>query len=311
MRPRFVQRRIKRALLGAKPSDWRAYIPIVAPVADIREVASLGDRYVISFGVHSHHMQYLMDKDGAFPLTIESSLSCCALLGFAIDAPVVPLHRAGSPYEAANVADFDVSFRTTPYGTAKNYFEALSLVAEAATSLYESRPKTLSVLRTLTKRGPGRDNWAYYPWPKDDAVWRAIHAYALGSLSVPAPSRVLNFWRALEAVTTHASRVKLFETLPTRRVAAIWATAWGAQPTTVNLALSLKRKAMVRYRHLVASHGSALKAIDAIYWEGRGKAAHADKRTLEFDSGFLVAAQLHDAELLQFFARVAIEEAWS
>jgi len=315
MRPGFRQRRIKNELLGHMPSDWRTIVQIVSPVASgLREVLSLGDRYVISFGAHGHHQHLLMDRSGSSPLTIETSLSCCALLGYAVDGPVVPLHYADSPHDVSNVRDFDLSFRSTPFHSANKYFEALSLVAEAASELYEGRKaawKAVSVQRILTRRMPTKGKWPYYPWPKSDALWRAVHAYALGSLSVPTPSRVLNFWRSVEAVTTHKSRVALFETLPSHNVAPVWATAWGPQPKTVNVARGLKGNAVARYRHLVKNHGSASKALDAIYWEGRGKAAHADKRSLEFDSGFLVAAQLHDAELLRFFARVAIERAWA
>ena len=91
----------------------------------------------------------------------------------------------------------------------------------------------------------------------------------------------------------------------------MWAVSTGVETSTVNVTRSLKTSAMRRYRALLRSHGSANAALAFLYWEGRGKAAHADRSSLEYDSGSLVAAQLEDATLLRFLARAAIERAWS
>src|ERR1700751_5516138 len=106
MQPGFRSRKINPALLGQRPSDWRAYIRISAPLRDLREVCSLGDRYILSAGAHLTHGHLLMDKDGREPLTIERSLSCCALLTYALDSPVVPQHSAAHGYEAPDVKGF-------------------------------------------------------------------------------------------------------------------------------------------------------------------------------------------------------------
>ena len=135
------------------------------------------------------------------------------------------------------------------------YFEALELVAEAAGEFMNSR-RAVTLRRVLTKYGPARGKWVYYPWPPTDRVWRAVHAYALGLLSVPAPARVLNFWRAIEAVTTLSERRTLFDVLPSQKVALVWASEQGLAERTVNVAPTLKRQALKRYRHLVSSHGS-------------------------------------------------------
>ena len=91
----------------------------------------------------------------------------------------------------------------------------------------------------------------------------------------------------------------------------MWAVSFGVEAATVNVTRDLKTFAKKRYRALLRSHGSADAALGFLYWEGRGKAAHADGSSLEYDSGSLVAAQLEDATLLRFLARAAIERAWS
>ena len=283
---------------------------------DLGEVCSIGDRYVLSAGAHLTHGHLLMDRSGPRPLTIELSLSCCALLTYALDSPVIPQHSAATPYEAPDVDGFDRAFRRAPVRNAERYFSALAEAADASLVFLEE-PRVVSIQRTLTRdyRPPG--SWPFYPWPPNAKIWRALHAYALGVTSVAANGRVLNFWRATEApsprscVRTKSTRASLFSSLEHARVAPVWAVSTGVETSTVNVTRSLKTSAMRRYRALLRSHGSANAALAFLYWEGRGKAAHADRSSLEYDSGSLVAAQLEDATLLRFLARAAIERAWS
>jgi len=310
MRPGFRSRRIESALLGNRPSDWRAYVPLYAPLSDLHEVCSLGDRYIVSAGAHLTHRHLLMDKGGPQPLNIERSLSCCALLTYALDSPVVPQHSASHGSNVSDVKGFDRTFRNSPIRTAERYFEALAQAAEAAGVFYEI-PRTISIQQTMTRDRPPSGSWNYYPWPPTERIWRAVHAYSQASLSVAAPTRVLNFWRAVEAVTTRAERRALFTTLLSQRIAPVWATAYCLRgPVTMNIARRLKTDAVRRYRTLVSALGSPDAALDYLYLEARGKAAHADQKSLEYDSGTLVASHFVDATLLRFLARVAIDQAW-
>ncbi|MER3423876.1 MAG: hypothetical protein C4293_12230 [Nitrospiraceae bacterium] len=61
---------------------------------------------------------------------------------------------------------------------------------------------------------------------------------------------------------------------------------------------------------MIEKYGSPKGALDFIYREGRGKSAHADKKSLEYDMARFIGDQLRDAELLRYMARVAIEKAW-
>ena len=58
-------------------------------------------------------------------------------------------------------------------------------------------------------------------------------------------------------------------------------------------------------------HGTTKDALDWLYWERRGKAAHADKSSLDFEGLSSFSDQVSDAILFQYMARVAIEHKWS
>ena len=118
-------------------------------------VCSIGDRYVLSAGAHLTHGHLLMDRAGPQPLTIERSLSCCALLTYALDSPVIPQHSAAAPYEAPDVKGFDKAFRGAPVRDAEHYFSALAEAAEASLVFLE-KPRVLSIQRTLTRDRPPR-----------------------------------------------------------------------------------------------------------------------------------------------------------
>lgn len=74
--------------------------------------------------------------------------------------------------------------------------------------------------------------------------------------------------------------------------------------------VDLKRLAMERRDDLIRTHGEVEKAFKWLYWERRGKAAHADKYSLEYDGLESFADQIKDASLFQYIARIAIEETW-
>lgn len=239
---------------------------------DLREACSIGDRYVLSLGAHATHQPLLMDRAGPEPLTIERSLHCCALLTYALDSPVVPQHSAGANYDAPDVKGFDRTFRRSAVQSAERYFGALVEAAEAASVFTDTRG-TVSVQRTLMPGDPPRGSWTYYPWPPNDDIWRALHAYALGVSAVAVNARILNFWRAAEAVTSKTSRLALFSDLQRPGLAPVWAESFGISGSSrlVNVARELKTSAMRRYRTLVAQHGSPDKAAGLSVLGGMGQ----------------------------------------
>lgn len=313
----FRWTRMKPEMLGRDSRDWRAYIQVSAPkIRDLMEIVSLGDKYILSVGGHLTHGILLMDKACPEPLTVERCLSCCALLAFATDSPVVPIIHTGH-FSAGNSRQVSTSLRGTVFSTVKQYGDMLGDLAAAA-DVYAQTGVTdpFNLGRVLMPRSPTRGFWAFYPWPTSASIERGLAAYWMATLSVLAPSRILNFWRAMEGVTTPQVREALFTDLHSRRTAAVWTQVTRLRKgpdfryRLVDGCRALRRIAVRRRDELLGLHGTAKAAMDHIYWEGRGKAAHADRKSLEYDMAAFIGDQLRDAELLRFMARVAIEEAW-
>ena len=312
----FQFSRMRPELLGKGPEDWRAYVEVRASsIPELPTVISLGNRYLLSPGLHATHMFLLMDKCAPEPLTVERCLNCCALISFASDSQVIPVPRP-IKFDATDVRRFSQTLRGTVFRTIDEYGDKLGDIAEVA-EVYNQSGFTHphSVFRILRPRLPKRGYWLYYPWPPSEQIFRGLSAYWLGVLSVLPPSRILNFWRCMEAVTTKAEREEIFTNLHLAKVAPIWTEATRIpilKYKTGNFdAVRLLRRAALQRRHdLIQKHGGAKEALDFIYWEGRGKAAHADKKSLEYDMAMFIGDQLRDAELLHYMARVAIETSW-
>ena len=310
--PRFSSIMLQPESVGHRPEDWAAYVFIYAPYIKLLEdILFLGSRYVVSLGAHDPHLWFIGDRDGTQKLTVERALNCCALLSYASDSPVVATPGPRLNRNAVDMAIFSKTFEGTIFRNLEDYTDSIRALADSVPLQTPIHP-AYWLTRRLGRQRPGWRRCLHYPWPPTEAVFRAISAYALALLSPVGPSRLLNFWRAIEAVTTIDDRAKMFRDLESQRISPIWTEAEG--PTLplrkLDAARLLRRESIRRRDDLVAEHGGPQAALNAIYWEGRGKAAHADRTTLEFDMAGFVANQLRDAEFLRYMARVAIERAW-
>ncbi len=252
-----------------------------------------------------------MDKAANEPLTVEKSLTACALVSFAVDSPVVPQHTEEQRLRSSpNLRSVQRDFRRAGLASVARYFEALAVTTEVAAPLVEvgfSRP--LLPIRLIPLGD--EETWPYLHWPESQSTWRALTAYWSAMVCVALPARILNFWRAVEAVTSKDQRHLLFRDLHEKRVSPVKTRVWAPQEKVLNAALTLKRLAVKRRNTLVEIHGNPSRALDWLYWERRGKAAHADRSSLDLEGLTSLGAQLSDATLFQYMARVAIEENWA
>jgi hypothetical protein len=269
---------------------------------------TVGNEYLLSIGSHSGNLTMLMDPGTpSRPLTVERGLLACAVLSFALDSPVVPHDNKGSRRTFVGMR------RNTVSGVSLDeYLRGLTEAASAADATFEPAPRRNEYPAGRLLPHEGRADY-----PPTDAVWRAVMAYWSALLSIPLPGRILNFWRAMEAVTTRAQRVDLLEHLPDRTVGRVWSTARRVPTAThtygprhFDVARVLRRKALTHRAALIAMHGSSSDALNFLYEMRRGKSAHADKVATEFDHLSQLALQVGDVRLLQFMARVAVERAW-
>lgn len=296
----------------AKISDWRTRIPMsAAQLLGFGQIISLGDKYFLSVG---HHEIFLLGREPVEPLTVEKSLSASALLTFAIDGPVVPDYTVPG-YTPSDFSNFESEVTQTGI-QCRDYFDALMNVAEMVGILTEIGNTDYAKEREIPLGRAGK--CLYLSWPSSARTWRALTAYWSAVLSIPVPGRILNFWRAIEAVTAKADRHAIFENLERSRIKPVRTRSLITRPSGIpdvrrfrNSAALLKRHALLRRKKLITMHGNAKAALDWLYWERRGKAAHADRSSLDFDGLSSFSDQVRDAILFQYMARVAIERTWS
>jgi hypothetical protein len=307
-------------MLGRNPRDWRSYVWLTG-MADTGAIISLGDQYIVSLGAHGTHQILLMDRVATDPLTVEKVFACCALLTYTFDAPVVPngWPDGRSRLRPQNFAGFASAFAGDAAAWLQNYSETLVDTAAHCEFLY-SPPRSRRSLKERVFPSYASPDWYYLSLPCLDRTWRALAAYMSGWLSVMVPGRVLNFWRATEAATSgvgnsaarEAERLRLFGDLPRLRVQPIWLEVDRRGRTTRRNSLTpLRREALRHWEWLVTAHASERAALDHLYWNRRGKAAHADTNAIEFDQVGTLGEQLRDAVLLRYLARIAIEQHWA
>lgn len=335
MKPGFTFTNRRQELYAGVFKRSQPCIPIAAgQLLESRQVISLGDKYYVSLGAHSKNLFFLFSFIKGEPLTVEKAMMACSLLTFVINSPVVPDFTHYFRYKAYSKGKRAVEkvlvakpdhklphkFRNFERAVArtglngKDYFGALINTAETLDVLNDVGNRDFQKERIIPCRIATDPHIA---WPSSDRTWRALTAYWSGILSLVMPGRILNFWRAVEAVTSREQRYTTFKTLDSSRISPVWSRSLVIRPPglldywrRVNDSALLKRQALQRRKKLIETCGTSDKALDSLFWDARGKAAHADKTSLEYDGLASFDNQIHDALLLQYLARVEIERTW-
>lgn len=308
-RPGFHLRPRDRSLLGRRERDWRSYVLLrSATLPESGDVISIGGEYIVSLGAHMTHGLLLMDKRAIAPLSIAQSIACCAILSFAIDSSVVPMHTDTSSRNVTDFAPFRASLRSAGVGSVENYFEALAAAGFAATELFDTG--YIWSERLIPPRHYDASRWAHLFIPSERTL-RALHLYWSGLIALPPASRILNFWRAMEAVTSLSQRRSLFAKFADAKPCSVWShDRRESHGRRKDLASSLRRRALTRQRVLLQTGATPDDILDALYRTRRCGAAHGERETLEFDDLPHLSDQVQDAELVRFMARCAIESFW-
>lgn len=310
-------RREHPELLGDRPSRWRSFIELHAPILeDTGDVLSLGDEYFLSLGAHATHGLLLMDRRASTPLTVEVAFRLAALISFAFDAPCTPVYEVGAPARMRPVASgtFSSAFHRRSSHSLGRYLEGLKSLADECTELFTAGAGPRRRIVAVIPEAAGK--WPYIELPRKQETWRALSAYWSGLLALSIPGRILNFWRAVEASTrTRSEREMLFSRALARRVRAVpyrvgKFSSSGHRDTMIDAVGLLRATALRRRDELVAVHGQPVAALDDLYWMRRGKAAHADQNALEYDQLGSLPEQIGDSQLLRYLARIAIERNW-
>jgi len=204
--------------------------------------------------------------------------------------------------------------KSTPFESVENYLDHLATVAEMVLEYlaFENLP-SVYLLRRLTRSYPKENEWIYLSWPREKKLWRAIMAYQTGLLSPTPPGRLLNFWRAIEAVSTRFEQQRIVESFEETRIAPIWTSIYDHSSWPVPIidaGRRMKRDAIIRIQALRKEFGSDEKVLGYLHKMRRGKAAHADLYSLEYDGFEFIVDQIMECRLFQYLARLAIERYW-
>jgi hypothetical protein len=259
-----------------------------------------------------------MDKLGTVPLNVQTVFSLCSLLAYVTDSPVVPKPLSNVSRPPRGVGWSVLHLMGTAIRSLDDYLQIVSIAAETSQDLldiHSGKRDEFWAQREFPIGAWDQGKCVYISLPDRMEVWRALAAYSSSMLGVLAPGRLLNYWRALEAVTTRQQREALFEDLPGLHARPVWARS---HPRKIgrrhfarfNATARLRRRALRHWGDICRKYGSAPAALKHLYFDKRGKAAHADIQALEFDGLSTLTEQLRDAELLRYCARVAIDRAW-
>lgn len=312
--PLIRVRKIPKHLVAHNERGWGSYILLYAPyLPDSGDLISLGDKYIVSLGAHATHHPLLMDIDKPTTLTVQRTNDCANLLAFVSDSPVVAKHVSNATKNVSDLQSFSRTLSQTSFHDADTYFEKASEALDVVLPYFDGFVRR-GVLwnRTLTKNHKKWVDGYFIKWPQNDRVWRATTSYALALNSFFIPSRILNFYRSIEA--TRESVNYIFSNLAKYRPSPVWSHISVGRPPktyrTVDAISYLRRTALNRRANLISQNGSEQAAVRFLWDVQRGKSAHADKQTLEYDYAATLGEQILDACLLQYMARVAIERVW-
>lgn len=293
-----------RQTFKVRKNAWSQIISLATPLYESREIISFGGRaYLITGGIGPHFTGLLVPKGK--PLSLGDLFLICAQASFFVDGAVVP--RISYEQRRRNFSELttlNALFKKAHHQGVDAYFQALESAAETCDDLFAHVTNGGARVLEATQR----TKWLYCDLPSNDNVKRALFCYWSALLTLPVGGRIINFWRAFEAIAnTPQLRATLFSDLPNGRLAPIYSLSY---PDTglINLMLPLRRRAVARRKRLLATHGTADAAVRFLHALRRGKAAHADQVTLEYDYLSDLRGQFEDAELMRYMARVAIEK---
>lgn len=284
--------------------DWSQCFLLHGNLARTKDVVSIAEHAALSLGNHSSHEMLLLIRRG-HELTLHEMFLVCALISFVYDTPVVPDLDSSSCRKLRGAKNLHGQLRKSTWRGLSAYGDALVKSAEICDGLY--RPENFLL-------GRGLNFSAHFPLPSSDKVKRGIRCYWNALLAVPVPARILNFWRAIESVTTPAERNSLPSRLRGCSLSPVFAyKASGSagrnksqHRSKLNTTRILRNEALKTLQVLCANCGTDENVMSYLHVWRRGKAAHADVFTLEHDDEGL-SEQIRDASFLQCLARVALE----
>jgi hypothetical protein len=295
------------------PRNLRDAWSVVTPqLHDEIECVQIGGRYVLSLGAHDTHANLLLSASHAG--SIQDIRQVENLISYVFDVPCLltfpnSSRFASSYYKGLKQFFALVGHRTHPqaYTVEHRLAEIWETVGNVASDGY------IRLLPRRVIRDTRKMCWTC-EWPSDDRFSRATAVYRQALVSPEPHGMILNYWRALEAVSTQAQRYSIAENLGTYRLKAVRAVdplTPGARDQAFNLMSKYRRHVLGYLGGLVAAHGSPKDVIDHLYKNRRNPSAHADHSILDVSGNVTLRSLYEDALLMKYMCRCAIESHWN
>ncbi|NUP04575.1 MAG: hypothetical protein HOW73_00760 [Polyangiaceae bacterium] len=285
----FLRRLAQRSYADHRPEQWQASA-IVHGLRDIGARIVFSPDEILISGASGVHDSMLVTRRRQPRLSEERMFRLNAVAAYIFDLPLVA-RPDSRPAKGSR-------------GWTRAYFETLAHTSDACAELYHQYEHEHWAL-------PDEMGWFSLSLPSSDPQWRAMLSYWSALISPAVPARVINFYRAIEALLpTRVAQEQLLASLPTAQIRRVWGEPWKPDARRFDRMIVLRRRALRRFNALLALHGAVAAVREQLWRHRRGKAAHADQATAEYDQFGTLIEQREDSELLHYVARVALEQNW-
>ena len=280
-------------------SQWLLYIPqLVDPI----EFVEIDSNFLLSLGAHCPHQNYLFATKRKPTLNeilvIESAVSFCFDCPCAFMEPRFPkestqLYRGYRAYHkkfhGPTIEGWESPFR--------GQTEVVDIASQNALDTF---PRCID---TIT---PGKVRW-HMKLPKQPSVRNAMIVYRHAALSLDPFSRILNYWRCLESITTIEERKKLFANILNLTPSPLFALNTHDGCRRFNVMKKYKNESRLHFNRLVKTLGTPSALSDHFYKQRRCPIAHANGKPLSYESGVSYGEFARDCIMLKLIVRCAIE----
>ena len=284
---------------------------VTTQLNDEIECVQIGSSYVLSLGAHDTHTNLLLSA--SHKGSIQDIRQVENLISYVFDIPCLLAFPSSSwltstYYKGLKQFFAFVGHRTHPqvYTVGQRLAEIWETVGNIASDGY------IRLLPKRVIRNPQKKCWTC-EWPSDSRFNRATAVYRQALISPEPHGMILNYWRALEAVSTQAQRYAIARDLGTYRLKAVRSVD-PLTPDACSKAFNLMskyRRHVLRYLGgLVSAHGSVEDVVDHLHKNRRNPSAHADHSILDISGNVTLRSLYEDALLLKYISRCAIESHW-
>jgi hypothetical protein len=283
-------------------SQWEIHIP---NLSDPIEVIEIEDKFLASFGAHSPHLNHLFGTIQKPSYSVITLIECC--LAFQFDSPCAII-RPRFPREATNILR-GVKRLTKKFNAFhEDFYDPFNGIEEQVDAA--SNNGIDNSMRCLERINSRNVSWKL-SLPHSVKMKNALHSYRMALLSIDPFSRILNYWRALEPITTLAERRCMFEELPSIRLKPVFVSHWRDHHNQFDVMVDYFSEAKLHYQSLLKQDLSADGICDHFYEQRRCPVAHGKSDPLGYDSGVSLGELHRDSIFLKVIARHAIEASLS